>query len=88
MPTEQTESYNTTGDGPRACLLRLRAIIGPNGLLPIARSTFLEGVKAGRYPAPIKLGPRITAWREEDIRRLIAEGVPRAGLATKSGGGQ
>ena len=29
------------------------------------------GVKAGRYPKPVKLGPRITAWRVEDIRTLI-----------------
>jgi prophage regulatory protein len=30
-------------------------------------------VKSGRYPQPVKLGPRITAWRVEDIRRLIDE---------------
>ena len=29
------------------------------------------GVKSGRYPLPVKLGPRITAWRVEDIRALI-----------------
>jgi predicted DNA-binding transcriptional regulator AlpA len=28
-------------------------------------------VKAGRYPQPVKLGPRIKAWRVEDIRTLI-----------------
>ncbi len=26
------------------------------------------------FPRPIKLGPRITAWRVEDIRKLISEG--------------
>jgi predicted DNA-binding transcriptional regulator AlpA len=28
-------------------------------------------VKSGRYPKPTKLGPRITAWRVEDIHSLI-----------------
>jgi len=28
-------------------------------------------VKAGRYPAPVKLGPRVTAWRASDIRSLL-----------------
>jgi predicted DNA-binding transcriptional regulator AlpA len=28
-------------------------------------------VKSGRFPEPIKLGPRITVWRVEDIRELI-----------------
>jgi predicted DNA-binding transcriptional regulator AlpA len=28
-------------------------------------------VKSGRFPQPVKLGPRITAWRVEDIRALI-----------------
>ena len=41
------------------------------GLLPISRTTFLNGVKSGKYPKPIKLGERTTAWRVEDIRELI-----------------
>jgi prophage regulatory protein len=66
-------------------LSRLKFVIKPHGPLPVGRSTFPAAVRAGRYPAPVKLGPRITAWRDEDIRKLIEEGIPRAGLATKSG---
>lgn len=66
-------------------LLRLKSIIKPHGPICCSRSAWWANVKSGRFPAPVKLGPRITAWREEDIRRLIADGVPRAGLATKSG---
>jgi prophage regulatory protein len=66
-------------------LRRLKSIIKPLGPIPVSKSSWWSGVRAGRFPAPVKLGPRITAWREEDIRRLIADGVPRAGLATKSG---
>lgn len=40
-------------------------------VIPIGRSTWWLGVKDGRYPAAVKLGPRITAWRVEDIRNLI-----------------
>ncbi len=53
--------------------LRLRQIIAPHGPLPISRSTWWAGVKSGRFPAPVKLGPRTTAWRIEDILRLIRE---------------
>jgi predicted DNA-binding transcriptional regulator AlpA len=40
-------------------------------LIPVSKSTWWAGVKTGRFPAPVKLGPRITAWRVEDIRALI-----------------
>jgi prophage regulatory protein len=53
-------------------LLRLRDIVGPNGLLPIARSTWLAGVKDGRYPKPTMLGPRIPVWRYSEIAELFA----------------
>ncbi|MCL2790974.1 MAG: AlpA family phage regulatory protein [Desulfobulbus sp.] len=42
-------------------------------LIPVSKSTWWAGVKSGRYPCPVKLGPRITAWRVEDIRRLIQD---------------
>jgi predicted DNA-binding transcriptional regulator AlpA len=41
-------------------------------VLAIGKSSFWEGVKAGRFPAPVKLGPRTSVWRVEDIRALIA----------------
>lgn len=42
------------------------------GILSISRSTFLKGIKDGRFPRPVKLGPRTTAWRTQDIREVIA----------------
>lgn len=48
-------------------VLRITEIIAPKGPVPVGRSTWWEGVKSGRFPQPIKLGPRITVWREEDI---------------------
>lgn len=41
-------------------------------VIPVCKSTWWNGVKSGRYPKPVKLGPRTTAWRVSDIRALIA----------------
>ncbi len=56
-------------------LRRLSTILGPKGPIPVSRSTWWAGVKSGRFPRPIKLGPGITAWRESDIAALILSGV-------------
>jgi len=58
-----------------AGFLRLAAIVGPKGPIPVSRSTWWAGVRTGRYPKPVKLGPRVTAWRIEDIQTLIRRGV-------------
>jgi prophage regulatory protein len=59
------------GKIPLAGFLRLSQIIGPGNPIPVSKSTWWEGVGSGRFPKPVKLGRRITAWRVEDIRRLI-----------------
>ena len=54
--------------------LRLSQIVGSKdrpALIPIAKSTWWAGIRAGRYPAGVKLSPRVTVWRAEDIRALI-----------------
>ena len=60
---------------PKSGFLRLSSILAPNGPIPVSKSTWWEGVKTGRYPKPVKLGPRITAWRVKDIQQLIEKGV-------------
>ena len=42
-------------------------------LIPVCKSSWWCGVRNGRYPASVKIGRRTTAWRAEDIRKLIAE---------------
>ena len=39
--------------------------------LAICASAWWEGCRTGRYPQPVKLGPRATAGRVEDIKELI-----------------
>lgn len=60
---------------PQTGFVRLKQILAPNGPIPISKSTWWAGVKDGRFPKPVKLGPRITAWRVEDIRQLIENGA-------------
>ncbi|HRP25114.1 MAG TPA: AlpA family phage regulatory protein [Promineifilum sp.] len=62
---------------PETGFLRLPQIIGDPAkglppIIPVKKSTWWQGVKTGRFPQPVKLGPRVTAWRVEDIRALIA----------------
>ena len=56
---------------PRGGFVRLTSILAPHGPIPVGRSTWWAGVKSGRFPKPVKLGPRTTAWKVEDIRSLI-----------------
>jgi prophage regulatory protein len=56
---------------PRVGFVRLKSILAPEGPIPVGRSTWWAGIKSGRFPKPVKLGPRTTAWRVEDIRSLI-----------------
>ncbi len=60
---------------PEAGLVRLQQILSPLGPIPVSKSAWWAGVKEGRFPKPVKLGPRMTAWRVEDIRALIQEGT-------------
>jgi len=64
---------------PETGFLRLPQILGDAravppipALIPVKRTSWWAGVKTGRYPKPVKLGPRMTAWRVEDIRAFIA----------------
>jgi len=41
-------------------------------IIPIGRSSWWRGIQEGRYPAGIKLSPRVTVWRASDIDALIA----------------
>lgn len=49
-------------------LLRLPEVLNR---LPIAKSTLWAWVKQGKFPAPVRLGPRVTTWRESDVTRFI-----------------
>ena len=58
---------------PTSGYVRLSAILAPRGPLPISRSTWFAWRRDGRAPSPIKLSPRITAYRAEDVHALLAQ---------------
>lgn len=62
---------------PETGYVRLHQIIGNSkknipALIPVSRSTWWRGVKDGRYPRAVRLGPRITAWPVQSVKDLIA----------------
>jgi prophage regulatory protein len=73
--SSDNQSRSTSAWSERTGYVRLADILAPAGPLPISKSTWWAGVKDGRYPKSVKLGPRITAWRVEDIRALIDRGA-------------
>jgi len=63
---------------PEAGYLRLSQIVGDKkatppipALIPVGKTTWWKGVKENRYPQPVKISERCTAWLVEDIRALI-----------------
>lgn len=63
---------------PETGYVRLSQILGnPKAnppippLLPISKSTWWARVKAGIYPQPVKLGPKMSAWKVSEVRELL-----------------
>ncbi len=55
---------------PEIGFVRLETILK---IIPVGKTTWWKGVKSGRFPKPIKIGARVTAWRVEDIHLLIEQ---------------
>jgi predicted DNA-binding transcriptional regulator AlpA len=53
---------------PQTGFLRLAQVLA---IIPLSKSTWFEGCRAGRYPKPVKIGPRASAWKAEDIAALV-----------------
>ncbi len=53
---------------PTFGFLRLPQILA---IIPISKSAWWEGCRTGRFPKPVKLGPRTTVWRAEEIASFI-----------------
>ena len=61
---------NLNSRQPASGFLRLRQVLQ---IVPIGRSTLYQKMKAGTFPFSLKLGPRITVWRLEDIQNYIRD---------------
>ena len=74
---------------PPTGFLRINQIIGDNNanppippIIPVSRSSWWGGVRSGKYPNSIKLGPRTTVWRVEDVRSLVESFSANGGAAS------
>lgn len=53
---------------PTEGFIRLPEVLA---VIPVGKSTWWDGVKTGRFPRPVKLGPKTTVWPVRSIRALI-----------------
>lgn len=64
-------SFSKTQYGlPETGFVRLPQILQ---VIPIGKSTWWAGVSSGRFPKSIKIGPRTTVWKAEDIHKLLQQ---------------
>lgn len=63
---------------PTTRFVRIAQIVGDKNanppippIVPVCRSTWWDGVKSGRFPRPIKLSPRVTVWKLDEVLALI-----------------
>ena len=52
---------------PPAALWRLPEVLRN---VPVSRATLYNWIEQGRFPKPIKIGPRAVAWRSADVLAL------------------
>jgi prophage regulatory protein len=65
---EQAAENRERGKGPK------RPRPGKPAIVPVGKTCWWEGVKSGRFPAPVKVGNgRGSFWKVEGIRALIAK---------------
>lgn len=53
-------------------LLRLKEVLK---IIPISKSAFYQGIKAGKFPPPVKLGVRTSAWLTDSLIPIVEKGV-------------
>jgi len=59
--------------------LRLPQIIGSKKanippIIPVSATSWWNGCRTGRYPKPIKLGPKTTVWKKSEVMALLNGG--------------
>ena len=55
---------------PETGFLRLPQVLA---VIPVCKASWWAGVKSGRFPKSVKISPRCTAWKAEDIHMLIKQ---------------
>lgn len=68
LEAAQTTTTNASSSISDVRLYRLPQVLAR---IPVSRSSWFAGIKAGLYPQGLHLGARTTVWRSDDIDRLI-----------------
>lgn len=68
---------------PQERLHRVTDIIGDRkrgipAMFPASRSYWFKGVRAGKFPQPIRLSPGVVVWKGSDIYALIQRTIAAA----------
>jgi len=58
---------------------RLPQIIGSKKhnippIIPVSATSWWNGCRSGKYPTPIKLGPKTTVWKKSEVLALVTGG--------------
>ena len=64
---------------PRTGFVRLRDILAPAGPIPVSKSTWWQGIRDGRFPKPLKLGDRASAWVESEVAEWVYSRIRASG---------
>jgi prophage regulatory protein len=74
MASTNVQSKTNTSKEPSPAILPLDGFVRLQLILhvfPVSKSTWWNGVKSGRFPAPVRLGPNTVAWKAKSVRDLI-----------------
>lgn len=61
-------------------ITKVASTLDRKGLVPVSAATIWRWVKAGRFPAPFKLGPNVTVWDLDEVEQFLAQSA--GGAAT------
>lgn len=64
----ETKTDLEQAEPKRFTLLRIKEVSKRTGM---SRSSIYEKVKQGKFPKPIKLGPKSSAWIEQELDKHI-----------------
>ena len=72
---QHISSFDTLPDSAYLRQAHLVGVVDADGiaLLPFSRATLWRKVRAGTFPAPVKLSERVTAWRVGDVRTWLRQ---------------
>ncbi len=63
-------SARTATPNPPRTYIRLPDVLM---IVPVSKSTLWRRVRANEFPAPIKLGQRISVWAKEDVFAYVRQ---------------